>query len=276
MARTQASTKHSNTPTNMPLALITGASTGIGRELANLAAADGYDVVLVARSAVALEAVAAEIAHKTSRKTHVVPVDLSEPNAARALFTQVGEAGLTVDALVNNAGFGLLGRFWELPEDQQMQIIQLNIGALTQLTRLFLPGMIGRRSGYILNVGSTAAFQPGPLMAIYYASKAYVVSFSEAIHNEAKEYGVKVCCLCPGATSTEFDKRAGMQGTKLFGDARRLMTSKEVAQTGWSAMKQGKSSVVAGRLNALVAFGTRILPRQITASIARSLQDKSP
>jgi short-subunit dehydrogenase len=180
-------------PNNMPVALITGASTGIGRELALIAAADGYGVVLVARSVDGLNAVAADIERKTSRKTHVFPIDLSEPNASRALFAQVGQAGLTIDVLINNAGFGLLGKFWELPEIEQIQMVQLNVGALTQLTRLFLPGMIERRSGYIMNLGSTAAFQPGPLMAIYYASKAYVVSFSEAIHNEAKEFGVKVC-----------------------------------------------------------------------------------
>jgi len=257
----------------MPVALITGASTGIGRELAFIAAVDGYDVVLVARSAGSLEAVATDITRKTSRKTHVFPVDLAVPNAAKALFAQVEQAGLTVDVLINNAGFGLLGKFWNLPEDQQMQMVQLNIGALTQLTRLFLPGMIERRSGYIMNLGSTAAFQPGPLMAIYYASKAYVVSFSEAIHNEAKEYGVKVCCLCPGATSTEFDKRAGMTSTKLFGKGSRPMSSDDVAQIGWNAMKRGKSSVVAGNTNTLMAFLVRFAPRQMAAGIARSLQE---
>lgn len=256
----------------MPAALITGASTGIGRELAHIAAADGYDVVLVARTLGSLEAVAADIARKTSRKTHVFPTDLSEPNASPALFARVAQAGVAIDVLINNAGFGLLGRFWELPEDQQMQMVELNIGALTQLTRLYLPGMIGRRAGYILNVGSTAGFQPGPLMAIYYASKAYVLSFSEAIHNEAKEFGVNVCCLCPGVTRTEFDKRAGMSGTKLFkrGNA---MGAEEVARIGWNAMKRGKSSVVAGRRNAALAFLTRFAPRQMAAGIARSLQE---
>lgn len=259
----------------MPIALITGASTGIGRELAFLAAADGYDVILVARTAGSLDAVAAEVENKMSRKAHIFAVDLSEPNASDALFARVAEAGLMVDALVNNAGFGMLGKFWELAEDQQMRMIQLNIGALTQLTRLYLPGMIERRAGYIMNLGSTAAFQPGPLMAIYYASKAYVVSFSEAIHNEAKPFGVKVCCVCPGPTRTEFDKPAGMEGTKLFGnDGSQAMSAKTVAEIGWKAMKQGKSSVVTGAMNALMAFSTRFAPRQMAASIARSLQEK--
>ncbi len=179
----------------MPLALITGASTGIGRELAFLAAENGYDVALVARTAPPLETVAAEIQRKTSRKTYIFACDLSVPNAAHGLMDDLTKADLTVDVLVNNAGFGLLGNFWELPEDGQQQMIELNVGALTQLTRLCLPGMVQRRSGYVMNVASTAAFQPGPLMSVYYASKAYVVSFSEAIHNEVKRHGVKVCCL---------------------------------------------------------------------------------
>lgn len=256
----------------MPVALITGASTGIGRELARIASENGYDVALVARTAGSLKAVAADIERKTSRKAHVFPIDLSQPDAARTLFADVAQAGLNIEVLVNNAGFGLLGKFWELPEDQQMEMVQLNIGALTQLTRLYLPGMIDRRAGYIMNVGSTAAFQPGPLMAIYYASKAYVVSFSAAIHNEAKEFGVKVCCLCPGATRTEFDKRAGMEKTKLFGGGP-LMSAAEVAQIGWRAMKKGKPLVVSGRMNATMAFLTRFAPRQMAAGIARSLQE---
>jgi len=257
----------------MPVALITGASTGIGRELACLAAEDGYDVALVARSAGPLETVAAEIARRTSRKAHVFALDLSVPNAARALFDEVAQAGLRIDVLVNNAGFGLLGKFWELPEADQLQMVQLNIGALTQLTRLYLPGMIERRAGFILNIGSTAGFQPGPLMAVYYATKAYVMSFSEAIHNEVREFGVKVCCLCPGATRTEFDQRAGMAGTKLF-EGSSVMTAAEVARIGWSAMKRGKSLVVAGRMNGVMAFFTRFAPRQMSAAIARSLQEK--
>ena len=257
----------------MTTALVTGASTGIGRELAFIASADGYDVILVARTAEPLETVAAEIKRKTSRKAVIFPIDLSEPNAAHALMKSVSEAGLTVDVLINNAGFGLIGKFWELPEDQQVQMIELNIGALTQLTRLCLPAMVERRSGFILNVASTAAFQPGPLMSVYYASKAYVVSFSEAIHNEAKDYGVKVCCLCPGPTSTEFLKRAGMTETKLFKAG--VMGAAEVAQIGWDAMRAGKSLVVAGALNATMAFLTRFGTRQMMASIARSLQETS-
>jgi len=257
----------------MPAALITGASTGIGRELAYIAAENDYDVALVARGAGPLEAVAADVERKTSRKAHIFAADLSQPNAARALIAEVAQAGLTIDVLVNNAGFGLVGKFWELPEDQQMQMVQLNIGALTQLTRLYLPDMIERRTGYIMNVASTAAFQPGPLMAVYYASKSYVVSFSEAIHNEAKEFGVKVSCLCPGPTRTEFDKRAGVTNARLF-EGGNVMSALEVAQIGWQAMKEGRSLVVAGRLNSAMAFLTRFAPRQMAASMARALQEK--
>jgi short-subunit dehydrogenase len=256
----------------MPAALITGASTGIGRELAYIAAENGYDVALVARADGPLETVAADVKRKTSRRAHIFPIDLSAPNAARTLLADVAQAGLTVDVLVNNAGFGSVGKFWELPEDGQMQMVQLNVGALTQLTRLYLPEMIERRAGYILNLASTAAFQPGPLMAVYFASKAYVVSFSEAVHNEAKEFGVKVCCLCPGPTRTEFDKRAGMTNAKLF-DGGHVMSAMEVAQIGWNAMREGKPLVVAGRLNATMAFLTRFAPRQMAASMARAMQE---
>jgi hypothetical protein len=255
----------------MPAALVTGASTGIGRELAFIAAENGYDVALVARTASSLETVATEIQRKTSRRTHILPVDLSVPGSSTVLMAAVTSAGITVDVLVNNAGFGLLGKFWELPEDQQVQMLELNVVALTQLTRLCLPGMVERRSGHVLNVASTAAFQPGPLMSVYYASKAYVVSFSEAIHNEVKEHGVKVCCLCPGPTQSEFVKRAGMGNSKLFEGT--VMSAAEVAQIGWNAMWAGKSLVVAGRLNAAMAFLTRFGPRQMMASIARSLQE---
>lgn len=257
----------------MPSALITGASTGIGRELAFIAAENGYDVVLVARTASSLQAVAAEVERKTSRKTHIFAADLSQPNAAHALVGDVMNEGINVDVLINNAGFGLVGKFWELPEDEQMQMVELNIGALTQLTRLCLPDMVERRTGYILNVASTAAFQPGPLMSVYYASKAYVLSFSEAVHNEVKDYGVKVCCLCPGPTRTEFGNRAGMTSAKLF-QGGNVMGAAEVAQIGWNAMRAGKSLVVAGALNATMAFLTRFGPRQLMANAARSLQEK--
>jgi short-subunit dehydrogenase len=256
----------------VPAALITGASTGIGREFAQICARDGYDVILVARSEPRLESLAAEIRQQTGRTAHVMATDLSSSAAHRELFDGVVRSGIEIDVLVNNAGFGLVGSFWELDEGEQMEMIRLNIGALTHLSRLFLPGFVKRRRGGILNVASTAAFQPGPLMSVYYATKAYVVSFSEAIHNEVREHGVTVTCLCPGPTRTEFDRRAGATATKLF-TSRRAMDAAVVAQMGWDGLKARKPLVIAGRLNATMAFLTRFAPIQFTAAMARRFQE---
>jgi len=256
----------------MPTALITGASTGIGRELAYLCAEDGYDVVLTARSEAQLAVLAADIQQKTGRSAWVFAKDLSDTAAPRQLFDDIRCTDITVDVLINNAGFGFVGRFWELDEKEQMQMVRLNVDALTHLSRLFLPGLIKRGHGGILNVASTAAFQPGPLMSVYYATKAYVVSFSEALYNEAREHGVTVTCLCPGPTKTEFDKRAGLSGTKLV-ESGRVMSARSVAEIGWKALKAGKPLVIAGRLNALLAFFTRFAPIQFTASMARRFQE---
>ena len=256
----------------MPSAVITGASTGIGRELANLAARDGYDLILIARSEPVLQAVAADLRQKWKRNVTVIAKDLARPEAAREIFDAVSDARLEVEVLVNNAGFGLLGKFWELDAREQIDMVQLNVTALTHLTRLFLPQLIARRRGMIMNVASTAAFQPGPLMSVYYATKAYVVSFSEAVHNEARDFGVTVTCLCPGATKTEFDKRAGNSNSKLFksGD---VMSARQVAEIGWNAMKRGKPLAIAGAKNALMVFMTRFAPIQFTASMARKVQE---
>jgi hypothetical protein len=256
----------------MPAALITGASTGIGREFAYLCAHSGYDVVLTARSQSRLEELTSDVRQRTGRKAFPLSLDLADPASPTQLYKQVAGLDVAVEVLINNAGFGLVGRFWELDEGEQMQMVQLNMGALTHLTRLFLPDFIARRRGYILNVASTAAFQPGPLMSVYYASKAYVVSFSEGLHNEARDHGVKVTCLCPGPTTTEFDKRSGAAGTKLFKDGK-AMSALSVAQIGWDALQAGKPLVVAGGLNALMAFLTRFAPRQLAASIARRMQE---
>ena len=174
--------------------------------------------------------------------------------------------------LINNAGVGMLGFFADLDMQKQMDMLQLNVNALTHLCRLYAPGMIARKKGYILNVASTAAFQPGPLMAVYYASKAYVVSFSEALHNELKDAGVTVTVLCPGPTTTEFQKRARMESTKLFAGGN-AMDAAKVAEIGYAAMQKGKSLVVAGARNALMAFGTRFAPRQMAAGLARKMQE---
>ncbi|MBV8549677.1 MAG: SDR family oxidoreductase [Acidobacteriaceae bacterium] len=258
----------------MPTALITGASIGLGREFARICARDGLDVVLTARSEPQLESLADEIRRETGRTAVVLARDLSYPAAPREIFDDLGGRGIAIDVLINNAGFGLNGLSWQLPYDECMKMIQVNITALTALTRLFLPVFVQRRSGRILNIASTAAFQPGPLMAVYYATKAYVLSFSEAIHNEARDFGVTVTCLCPGATKTEFDKRAGMANSRLFTSGR-AMDAATVAQIGYDAMMEGKPEVIAGGLNALIAFSTRFASRQTTASIARRFQESA-
>jgi hypothetical protein len=255
----------------MSAALITGASTGIGRELADFAARDGYDLVLVARSESVLQAVAADIRRKWNKDSLIVAKDLTQPNAARDIVAAVEEARVDVEVLINNAGFGLVGKFWQLDEQQQIDMVQLNVTALTQMTRLFLPKLVQRKHGRIMNVSSTAAFQPGPLMAVYYATKAYVLSFSEAVHNEARDFGVTVTCLCPGPTQTEFDKRAGMGSSKLFSGGG-VMSARKVAELGWNAMKRGKPLVITGTKNAVMAFGTRFAPISFTASMARKMQ----
>jgi len=256
----------------MPTAVITGASTGIGRELARLCAEDGYDPILIARSQPQLETVAAEIRKSTNRTVMILPKDLSHASAPREIFEDISRSRVPVDALINNAGFGLLGRFWELDLQQQIEMVQVNVTALTELSRLFLPGFIERRRGRILNVASTAAFQPGPLMSVYYASKSYVVSLSAALYNEARDYGVTVTCLCPGPTQTEFAQRAGTTSTKLF-KARAPMDAVTVARIGLNAMRAGKPLVITGRLNALLAFLTRFAPIQFTAAMARRFQE---
>jgi uncharacterized protein len=258
----------------MPAAIITGASTGIGRELARLCARDGYDVALVSRSQPELESLAAEIRQSTGRAAWVLVKDLSLAPAPEEIWAELSGQGIAVDVLINNAGFGLLGRFARLDAAQQVGMIQVNVTALTQLTRLFLPGMLERGRGRILNVASTAAFQPGPLMSVYYATKAYVVSFSEAIHNECRGSGVTVTCLCPGPTRTEFQKRAGAGAAKLFNSGR-VMEAGVVARVGMEAMKAGKPLAIPGRLNALMAFLTRFAPIQLTASMARRFQETS-
>ncbi len=195
--------------------LITGASGGIGYELAKLFARDHHNLVLVARSADKLAQVAAELqTHGVTVKT--ISLDLAAPPAPKFLFDQLQREGIAIDILINNAGFGAFGEFAQMPEEEIRGQIDLNITALTALTRLFLPPMVQRHSGRIMNVASTAGFQPGPLMAVYYATKAYVISFSEAIANELRHSGVTVTCFCPGATNTGFAKRAGNDQSRVF------------------------------------------------------------
>src|SRR6202795_3291921 len=195
-------------------ALITGASFGIGHELAGIFAREGYNLVLVARTADKLRQLASDLEKTHGTRSLILAGDLSSPGAAAYIHDQTTRAELAVDVLVNNAGFGQFGLFAENDLEECLQQIQLNITTLTHLTRLYLPDMLSRKSGRILNVASTAAFQAGPLMAVYYATKAYVLHFSEAIANELEGTGVTVTCLCPGPTSTEFQERAKITGIR--------------------------------------------------------------
>jgi hypothetical protein len=247
--------------------LITGASGGIGYELAKLFARDHHNLILVARSSDKLARVAAELQAKgVTVKTFAI--DLGNPHAAKFLYDQIQGEGMAVDILVNNAGFGAYGNFAEMSEDLILGQINLNITALTELTRLFLPPMISRRKGRIMNVASTAGFQPGPLMAVYYATKAYVISFSEAIASELRDSGVTVTCFCPGATNTDFARRAGNDKTRLFKQIG-AMKAEKVALDGYRALMEGRTLAVSGMHNWLVVQSTRFAPRKMVTAISR-------
>jgi uncharacterized protein len=262
---------HATVP-HMATALITGASTGIGRELSRICARAGYDLALVARNEAQLNELAAQLHRETGRRSRIVAKDLSRVTAPTEVFDATKDLLPEIELLINNAGIGMLGHFAELDADRQMQMLQLNVNALTHMTRLFVPSMLARGKGRILNVASTAAFQPGPLMAVYYASKAYVLSLSEALHNELQGRGVTVTALCPGPTRTEFQRRAGMESTRLF-TSFSVMDSGSVARAGFDAMMAGRPLAIPGAINRITAFMTRFAPIQLAAAIARSMQE---
>jgi short-subunit dehydrogenase len=250
-------------------ALITGASSGIGLDLAHLFAEDGHDVVLVARSEDKLRALAEELVTKHGIAAHVVVADLTKAEAPREVF----ERAPAVDILVNNAGFGTSGKFAETDLRAELDMIQVNIAALTHLTKLFLPPMLQRGRGRILNVASTASFQPGPLMAVYYATKAYVLSFSDAIGEELRGTGVTVTALCPGPTATGFQKTAEL-GTEALLKIMRPVSSMDVARAGYRALMRGKRVEVPGMKNKLGVQSIRITPRALATKVVRALQER--
>ncbi len=257
----------------MSTVLITGASGGIGYELAKLFANDRHTLVLVARSADKLAQVAGELqARGVSAKA--VALDLTHPPAPKFLFDQLQRENVIIDILINNAGYGAYGDFVQMPEEEILGQIELNITALTQLTRLFLPAMVARRSGRVMNVASTAGFQPGPLMAVYYATKAYVISFSEAIANELQHSGVTVTCFCPGATHTGFAKRAGNDQSRLFKQLG-AMSAEKVALDAYRAVMEGRTLAISGIHNWLIAQSTRLGPRKMVTAISRWISEKS-
>ena len=246
--------------------LITGASGGLGAEFAKLAAADGQSLILVARRGDALETLAGELRSAYGIDVLTIACDLAERDAARSIAGRIEQEGMTVTMLINNAGIGLYGAFTETALEQERAMMELNMLALTELTKHVLPGMIAAKSGRILTVASTAAFSPGPLMAVYFASKAYVLSFSVALAEELKAAGVTVTCLCPGPTRTGFAARAEATGTRLFRGS--VMDAPTVAAAGYRACKRGKRIVVPGLRNKIMTFGTRLVPRSLAAAIA--------
>ena len=254
--------------------LITGASGGIGYELAKLFAADHYNLVLVARSSAKLNEFAEGLQREFSVSAKPIALDLTATPAPQFLFDQLRREGIAIDILVNNAGYGKFGDFCKISLEESLGQIQLNITALTALTKLFLEPMLERRSGKILNVASTAGFQAGPLMAVYYATKAYVISFSEALANELAGSGVAVTCLCPGATDTGFQGRAGTQDTLLFRKMR-PMDAASVARDGYRGLMSGKTLVISGFRNWLLAEATRIGPRKLVTAISRKVMDQA-
>lgn len=257
----------------MATAIITGASNGIGLELAIVHASKGGDLVLVARNKSKLEELKSSLEKKYKIKVYIIEKDLSNTNAALDVYNEINEQKIQIDYLINNAGFGDFGMFVETDWNKELQMINLNITTLTQFTKLYLQDMVKRRSGKIMNVASTAAFQPGPTMAVYYATKAYVLSFSEAVDNEVRDKGVSITTLCPGATESGFQAAAAMENSALV-KGKKLPSSKEVAEYGYEAMMKGKTVAIHGTLNYLMANSVRFTPRALVVKLVRKIQDK--
>jgi short-subunit dehydrogenase len=247
-------------------ALITGASSGLGLEFAELFAADGSNLILVARRAELLNDLAGRLSSRYGVQAEVLATDLSGTGAVEELESRVRDRDLQVDVLVNSAGFGARGAFAELPVERQISMLQVNITALTHLSRLFLPGMLDRDRGGIINLSSLAGFLPGPNMAIYYASKAYVLAFSEALREEVRGTGVAVCCIAPGPTETGFVEAAGLEGVRFF----RLgaMSARPVARTGYRGFRAGRALVVPGISNRAATLLLRLSPRLLTRRVS--------
>jgi short-subunit dehydrogenase len=254
-----------------PIALVTGASSGIGRELARVLAREGHDLILVARREPELRALAAELKSRYGADSTIIGADLGEPGATTRVFDEVAAAGLTVDVLVNNAGLGGHGRFADTDLGFEQGVLAVNVVALTELTKLFLPAMIGRGRGRVLNVASTAAFQPGPFMAVYYASKAYVLSFTEALAEELSGTGVTATALCPGVVATGFQEAGGLDGDLPLLRSPGAKSAEYVAQAGYDGMARGKRIVIPGALNKVGAQGVRVTPRRVMVAITKRL-----
>ena len=249
--------------------LVTGASSGIGMELAKVFAKNGHNLVLLARGRQALEALAQELRTKFKVSAQVLEADLSDPQGPDKVAQELTVRNLHIDVLVNNAGFGLMGPHSEIDNQRQVDMIQVNVTSLVNLTRLLLPGMISRNTGGVLNVASTAAFQAGPNMAIYYATKAFVLSYTEALHEEVSTTKLHVTCLCPGPTNTGFVAAAGMEGVKLFKLG--VQSSEDVAAVGFAAFQKNQAIAISGIKNIVLALLGKLSPRSVTRKIAQAL-----
>jgi hypothetical protein len=258
----------------MKAALITGASSGIGLELAHVMAKEKHNLVLVARSIDKLNALADELIQTHGIKVQTYKADLSNPKEIKNLYTQTQNDDIEISYLINNAGFGEYGNFVENDWEKLNEMMQLNMVSLVHLTKLYAQNMVSSKFGKIMNVASTAAFQPLPYLGVYAATKSFVLSFSEAIASELKDHGITVTALCPGLTETGFVEAANMEDTKFLNKAKAGMaTAEEVAEYGYEAMMKGKTVAVHGMINSLMAQSARFLPRDLVTKIAKKVQE---
>jgi short-subunit dehydrogenase len=255
--------------------LITGASSGIGLHLAHEFAEHGHPLILVAPGKGELESLKAELEKKHDVKVEVIAKDLEKPEAAREVYVAVEQLGETVEILVNNAGHGMRGKSWEIPIDEDISTVRLNIEAVLRLTKLFIQPMIERGQGRILNVASIAGFEPGPMLAVYHASKAFVLSWSEALTIELEDAGVSVTALCPGATDTDFFPKADMVAVKAF-QGSNVMAPQDVARVGYEGLMKGELFVVPGGMNKMLVAARRILPESTQARLNQSMYEYVP
>ncbi|MGV3662301.1 MAG: SDR family NAD(P)-dependent oxidoreductase [Prosthecobacter sp.] len=255
--------------------LITGSSSGIGLHLAHRFASHGHPLVLVAPRQDEIEALGAHLSRAYAVDVRAIAADLEQPDSPQKVFDQVQQLGLEIDILVNNAGHGFRGKFWDISIDQDMSVISLNIEAVLRLTKLFLPGMLARNHGRILNTASVAGFEPGPWLSVYHASKAFVLSWSEALAIELKETGVKVTALCPGATDTDFFPKAGMEGVRGFQKSH-VMAPQDVAKAGYDGLMKDELFVVPGLMNKALVAARRLLSESAQASMNEKFYEEVP
>ncbi len=257
----------------MTTALITGASNGIGLELAKIHASKGGNLVLVARNKSKLDELKNELEEQFNISVYTIGKDLSELNSAQEVYNETKKQNIQVDYLINNAGFGGFGMLDETEWNKELQMINLNITTLTLFTKLYVQDMVKRRSGKIMNVASTAAFQPGPTMAVYCATKSYVLSFTEALSNEVSDKGITITALCPGATETGFQAAGGLDESELF-KGKKLPRAKDVAEYGYRAMMNGRTVAIHGFMNYILSSSVSFMPRNLVVKVARKMLDK--